>query len=312
MTLNNERNKAMKQLLDLQLTILLLMLAGLVLKKCKIIGETGQKNITDLVIYLVLPCNIIISFMIEFNRSILISFANVLMISIGVQILCTILGRIIYNHFEPAQKKCVQYGTICSNAGFMGNPIAEGVFGTIALSYASIFLIPQRIVMWSAGVSYFTESPNKKALVKKVITHPCIVACFIGLILMITQIPLPSFLVTSIKSLSNCCTALSMMVIGMILADVNIKSMINGKVLYYTIFRLILIPIMVYIPSKLLGAEELAMNVSVLLTAMPAGATTSILAAKYEGDSIFATKCVVFSTLASLFTTPIWSFILTK
>jgi predicted permease len=302
----------MHQLLDLQLTMLVLMLAGLVLKKSKIIGDIGQKNITDLVIYLVLPCNIIKSFMIEFNKSILVSFATVLVISIVVQMLCTLLGRVLYNRFDLAQKKCLQYGTICSNAGFLGNPIAQGVFGSIGLSYASIFLIPQRIVMWSAGVSYFTESPNKKTLFKKVATHPCIVACYIGLFLMFTQLTLPGFLNSSIDNISNSCTALSMMVIGMILADVHIKNMFDLKVLYFTIIRLVIIPILVYIPGKLIGVESLALSVSVLLTAMPAGATTSILAAKYDGDSIFATKCVVFSTLASLISTPIWSFILTR
>ena len=37
---------------------------------------------------------------------------------------------------------------------------------------------------------------------------------------------------------------------------------------------------------------------------------TSILASKYDGDAEFATSLVVFSTLASLISTPIWSYIL--
>jgi len=304
------RMKTMQQLIDLQLTMLVLMLAGVVLKKINIMGETGQANLTSLVICLVLPANIVKSFMMEFNRAILVSFAMVLIISIAVQILCAILGRVLYNRFSPELKKCLRYGTICSNAGFLGNPIAEGVFGSIGLSYASIFLIPQRIVMWSAGVSLFTESPDKKSLVKKVATHPCIVACYIGLFLMVTQLQLPGFLVASITSLSNCCTALSMMVIGMILADVKPQEMLDRKVLYFSLFRLVLIPLMIYIPFQFTDIESLAINVSVLLTAMPAGATTSILAAKYNGDAIFATKMVVFSTLASLISTPVWSFLL--
>jgi len=101
-----------------------------------------------------------------------------------------------------------------------------------------------------------------------------------------------------------------MMVIGMILADVKPQEMLDGKVLYFTMFRLVLIPLMIYIPFQFTNIEPLAINVSVLLTAMPAGATTSILAAKYNGDAIFATKMVVFSTLASLVSTPVWSFLL--
>jgi predicted permease len=43
---------------------------------------------------------------------------------------------------------------------------------------------------------------------------------------------------------------------------------------------------------------------------MPAGATTAILASKYDGDAIFATKCVVFSTVMSLASTFVWSIVL--
>ncbi len=300
----------MQQMINLQLTMFIMIAAGVILKKKSIIGEEGQKNLTDLVIYLILPCNIIRSFMVEFSYSILYTFASVFIISILLQIVCYILGHVLYNKFDTPQKKCLQYATICSNAGFLGNPVAEGVFGTIGLTLASIYLIPQRIVMWSGGISVFTETPNKKTLVKKVLTHPCIIACMIGLILMLTQLPLPGFLVSSIQTLSNCNTALSMMVIGLILADVDFKKMLDLKIYYYSFIRLIIIPLLVYIPCKFLSLDALVTGVCVLLAAMPAGATTSILAAKYNGDAQFATTCVISSTLISLITIPIWSMIL--
>jgi hypothetical protein len=300
----------MQSLIDLQLTMFVMITAGMLIKKIKLVGAEGQKNLTDLVIYLILPSNIIKSFMVEFSYDIMFTFAGVLIISVLIQIVCTILGHLLFNKMEPSQKKCLQYATICSNAGFLGNPVAEGVFGTIGLTLASIYLIPQRVVMWSAGISVFTESPNKKTLFKKVITHPCIIACMIGIVLMISQIQLPSFLTSSIQTLSSCNTALSMMVIGMILTEVEFKTILDRKLLYFTGIRLILIPLIVYIPCVLLKVDPLVTGVSVILAAMPAGATTSILASKYNGDAIFATKCVVFTTLASLITTPIWSFIL--
>ena len=47
-----------------------------------------------------------------------------------------------------------------------------------------------------------------------------------------------------------------------------------------------------------------------LLTAMPAGATTSILAEKYGRDSEYATKLVIVSTLLSIPSMFVWSLIL--
>lgn len=301
----------MEQLINLQLTMFVMMAIGFVCRKLNIVGKEGQKNITDLVIDVVLPCNIIKSFMIEFSWDIMRTFGVVLLISVLIQLVCTASGHFLYNMAPTPQKKCMQYATICSNAGFLGNPVAEGLFGASGLSLASIYLIPQRIVMWSAGVSIFTESPDMKTLFKKVITHPCIVACIIGILLMLTQLPLPGFVVTSITTVSNCNTALSMIVIGMILAQVDIRRMVNGKILYYTIIRLAVFPLLTYIPCRLLGVDALITGVCVILAAMPAGATTSILASKYDGDAEFATSLVVFSTLASLISTPIWSYILT-
>lgn len=300
----------MKELLNLQLTMFAMMFVGLILRKMNIITIEGKKCITDLVINVILPANIIKSFMIEFNREIFWNFFSILMISIGVQILCTFLSRILYRKESSDRRKVLQYGIVCSNAGFLGNPIAEGVFGSMGLSLASVYLIPMRIVMWSAGVSYFTESPDKKTLVKKVMTHPCIVAVFIGIFLMLSQITLPGFLTSSIVSLSNCNTAMSMIVIGTILSEVDFKTMIDKTVLSYSFLRLCILPLIVFVVTMFLPVDSLVRGVATLLTAMPAGATTAILAAKYDGDAIFATKCVVFSTVLSLATTFVWSIVL--
>lgn len=299
-----------KELVDLQLTMFIMMLIGLVLKKLDIISEGGKESLTNLVIYVLLPCNIIKSFMITFNRSILISFATMLIISVLIQIVCFVLGKILYVKHKPEQRKVLQYATVCSNAGFLGNPIAENVFGMMGLAFASIFLIPQRIVMWSAGIATFTESPDRKTLVKKVLTHPCIIAVFIGLLFMFAQVNLPDFLDTSIKSLSSCTTAISMIVIGTILADVDFKTMMSKTIVHFTILRLVILPILVWGGCIIFRIDQLVTGVAVLLTAMPAGTTTGILAAKYDGDYLFATKCIIFSTLASIISTPIWSLIL--
>ena len=88
---------------------------------------------------------------------------------------------------EPEGRyKCLQYGTICSNAGFLGNPIAEGIYGTEGLVLASVYLIPQRIMMWSSGLAVFSGTSDKMKTLKKVVTHPCILACVLGIILMVT------------------------------------------------------------------------------------------------------------------------------
>lgn len=309
-SIQKERCLKVKELINLQLMIFSLIVIGLILKKTGIIGTTGQKNITDLVVDLILPCNIIKSFMVEFSMDIARNFAGILLISILIQVVSVILGKILFARTPEGRQKCLKYGTICSNAGFMGNPIAEGVFGSMGLTLASIYLIPQRIMMWSEGISIFTEAPSKKELTKKVLTHPCIIACGVGIVLMLTGWRPPVFASEVITSISNCNTAMSMMVIGMILADADPRTLVDKDIIFYTVLRLAVMPFLVWLPCQLLGVDSLVKGVSVLLAAMPAGATTSILASKYDGDAEFAVKLVVFSTAASLISTPVWSMLL--
>ena len=246
----------------------------------------------------------------DFSTDIAADFANIFVVSLLIQACCVILGHLLFKNTTEGRRKCLRYGTICSNAGFMGNPLAEGVFGSMGLTLASVYLIPQRVMMWSEGITVFTEAPGKKALLKKVLTHPCILACMIGLFLMLTGLRPPVFANDVISAVGNCNTAISMMVIGMILADADPRTLLDKDILFYTVLRLVIIPFIVWVPCRLLHMDSLVMGVSVLLAAMPAGATTTILAAQYNGDSEFAVKLVVFSTAASLITTPLWSMVL--
>lgn len=303
-------NRKMSDVLILQITMLILIIVGAVIKRIGIISETGQKNINDLVIYLVLPCNIVKSFMIDCDSEVFRQFALVLLISIGVQIVSVVIGKLLYSRKELGHRMSLQYGVICSNAGFLGNPVAEGVFGSIGLAMASVYLIPMRIMMWSSGIAIYTQSTDWKGTVKKVVTHPCIIACVLGLLLMVSQWQPPEVILKPITTIGSCNTALSMMVIGMILEEADLRTLFDWEVCAYSFLRLIVMPAVLYGLCLLLHVPVLVTGVCVLLTAMPAGATTSILASKYHADELFATKLVVTSTVLSMVTIPIWNMIL--
>ena len=207
----------MKELLSLQFTIFVLLAAGVLVKKLHIVGREGQKNITDLVIYEVLPCNIITSFLNGMGRDALRDCIAILLISLGIQIFGVVYGKLLYRRQPEDRRKNLTYAIICSNAGFLGNPIAEGVFGSVGLMYASVYLIPQRIMMWSEGLAIFSGNKDPKGTLKKVLTHPCVLACALGIVLMLTGASLPAVILTPVQTIARCNTALSMMIIGMIL-----------------------------------------------------------------------------------------------
>lgn len=311
----------------LQCMMFLLAAFGAILKRKGILKEESRGIITDLVMYGLLPCNIINSFRMEFDLEILKRFALVLGMSMAVQIISYGLSRVLYNHKPDAVKRVLQYCTIVSNSGFLGLPIVEGVFGAEGMMYASVYIIPMRVMMWSAGIACFTTSPDMKSVVKKISVHPCIVAVYIGLGLMFLQVPLGTvygeFLQTdeslrvviqtlvlaldkAVKSLGGCTTAITMILIGTMLADMKLKDMVDLDALLISAVRLGLLPGMLLAGCRIFGLDPLLAGICVLITGMPAGSTSAILAAKYGCDYMFATKCVVVSTLLSMLTIPLW------
>lgn len=291
-------------LIDLQIEIFILIVIGYILRKTNIIAKENRKSLTDLVIYIILPANIIYSFMIKMDGNIIKSGLTILIVSIVIQLACQVCGKYFFIKTAPQQQSVLQYGTICSNAGFMGSPLIQGLYGLDGLLYASIYLIPQRIVMWSGGVACFTSAKGRE-VVRKVLTHPCIIAVFIGLIIMVGQIQLPNYLNVSIKTLSSCTMSLSMIVIGGILAEIRLREVISKLTIYYCFIRLILIPLLVLLGCAIFDLPGLVTAVATVLAGMPAGSTTAILAEKYSGDSKLAVEIVFLSTALSLITIPL-------
>lgn len=292
---------------NMQGMLFLLMIIGAVLTWKRIITADGQKLLTDLVMDVTLPASIIKSFQMELSRELLESCLEIFLVAIAIQVGTFLLSALLYRGIsDEKHRKVLQYATICSNAGVLGNPIAEGIFGSMGLPYASIYLIPQRTFMWSAGLTYFTRCPSKKELARKVLTHPCIIAVAFGMVLLITGTTLPGFLGSTVNSIAGANTAVSMMLIGSFLVGVNVKSMFQKTFYYYSFVRLFLIPFLVFVPCRLLGLDSMVTGVSTILAAMPAASSTAILAAKYECDEVFASKCVVFTTVLSMVTIPVW------
>ena len=289
----------------------LMMLIGAYLKKRGIIDANGKKCLTDLCVNVVIPCNIFKSCLIEFNMGIFRSCALLLVSAIVMQLICLTLNRFIFNRSAPQQKKDLQYCTSVPMSGFLGNPIAAGIYDQLGVLYTSIFLIPMRVVMWSVGTTYFVADAemDRKQVLKNVMTHPCLVSIYLGVFCMVTQIPLPSVVTETVRYIGNCNSALTMFIVGTILADVKLTTIFNRDTLVFSVFRLMLLPAVALGVGSVLGLDEVSLGISVLMTGMPAGATAAIFAARYDSDAPFATKCVVMTTLVSMLTLPVWCYL---
>lgn len=161
--------------------------------------------------------------------------------------------------------------------------------------------------MWSIGMTYFTQAPDAKTLIRKVSTHPCILSVVAGLLIMVLQIPLPGFISLTIKNIAGGNTFLAMALVGTILAEVPASDAPGKRYdllqLYTSLF---------YSISGLAGGVTLHRLticyrcLSCFVQVACCQCAPAVLAAKYGKDEVFATKCVVLSTLLSMITVPVW------
>lgn len=298
-------------LFSLQGTLFAMMLIGAWLKKRGMIDEAGKRCLTDLCLNLIIPCNIFKSFLIDFSLDLLQTCSLLLLLAILMELICLLCNQWLFNGYQPQRKKVLQYCTIVPMSGFLGNPIAEGIYGDMGILYASIFLVPMRVVMWSVGTSYFVadEKVDRKKVIKNILTHPCLLSIYLGLLVMMTQLPVPAVIAQTAQYIGACNSAVSMLIVGTILADVKLSSIINRDTLLFSLFRLGALPAAALGIGYLLGLDSLSLGVGVLMTGMPAGATAAIFAARYHSDAVFATQCVVMTTLVSMVTLPVWSYL---
>ena len=105
---------------------------------------------------------------------------------------------------------------------------------------------------------------------------------------------------------------MTMIIVGSILSEVELKSVFDPACFTYSLLRLVLIPAAMYGILTALSVQPEVRGAMVLVTAMPAATVCAMLAQKYGKDAAFAAKVLFVSTVLSMITLPLWSFILTR
>ena len=131
------------------------------------------------------------------------------------------------------------------------------------------------------------------------------VACAIGLALYISQIPIPSFLKTTMNHLGSLCTPLSLLVTGSLLAAMPLKNVFcNPKLYAFCGIKLVVLPLIAALILHFCGVSALIaeMDLTVFLAIMiglPPAAMTSLFANMYDVKPSYAAQLVSLGTMLS-------------
>lgn len=291
------------QMLSIQMLLFVYMAIGYGLRKGKILKAEARDAFTEFVILVTLPCMIFESFQITLTVETLQKGLLSLFVASSVEVLSLIISNVAFRFCKKDEIPIMRYGTLVSNSGFAGLPVIENGYGLDGLFYASLYIIPTRILMWSAGISLFTTAPRWERI-KRVLFNPGIIAVELGLLRMLFEPDLPLVAVSAIHALGECTTPLAMIIVGMILAEIPLKNFLSSKALLLSAIRQLFMPLVLLLSLHGLHIDPLLTAVATILTGMPIGSTTAILAVKYGANAEFASACVFTSTVTSLVTVP--------
>jgi predicted permease len=285
--------------------LFLIMIVGFFARKKNIINSQVNKGFTEFLLNITLPFLIITSFNFDFSMEMLQKSGVVLVYTVCIFVIAYLIGRVLYAKYPKDIKSVLMFSAMFSNCGFMGFPIVESVYGKEGVFYAAIFNMPFNILIWTVGISLFIGKKDLSTI-KKALLNPGTIAVYIGVFIFLFSIKIPGPIYKTLEMVGGMTSPLSMIVIGAMLGEMNIKEVFSSLSAYYSTFvRLILVPLVVFVILKLLGASGMILGVLVLISAMPVAANTAIMSEKYEANSAFASKCIFISTVLSTFTIPL-------
>jgi len=304
------------------LSLLLMAVPGYLLVKAKMLNKSAESVLSAIVLYGAQPVLMFTSFQKTYQPEIAVNMLVVAGVALVVHlVMIGILSVVIKNKNNESKLNCVKFASIFSNCGYMGLPFLKMLFGETnseILIYGAVVIAVFSLLTWSLGI-FIVTGDKKQMSVKKAFFNPTCVAIYIGaLMFFLVQKPLTvlamntpvqeltSKLMTSVNIIGDLVTPLSMLLIGVKLANIKLKELFLNKWAYLScFFKLIVMSVVTMLLSAFLPVSETVKYGLVFLLSMPSATATVLFAVQFGGDGETATASVLLSTVLSIITIPL-------
>jgi len=286
-----------------------MILVGVYSSKKKIITPEINKKLVEILIQIALPFMIVSSFIHTYDTTIKANVTKTFYYSIVAYIIMITVSYLLLLPIKNDKKTILHFANVFVNTGYVGFPILNSIYGPEGVIYGSIFNMFFVILLWTYGLILFRDNFEKRELkkeLKKILLNPSIIAVALGILIMIFNIKLPRPLLSSVEAIGSITGPLSMIIVGVILSNIKIKSYLKDWTIYYGMtVKLIIIPIIMYLVFLLTVGSSIVINTIIIMSAMPASTMTSILAESFDKEKEYAAVVVSLTTLTSLVTVTI-------
>lgn len=283
------------------LIMAVLMSLGFILRKLGYFDDEVTSGLSRFLLRIIIPLTIIESFIQEFNLELLKMMAIIAFVTIIFTFIIILVCEYVFkteNHIE-------KFASVFSNRGFIGIPIIRSLFGTAAISYLTPIIFVGHLFMWTYGINLLSEEKQKLSL-STVFLNPNAKGVWIGLALFILPITLPAFLNSTITSLTAINTPLAMIVLGVYLANENLREIFTNKMGYFVAFvRLVLIPTLSIIFMYFMPFDILIKQIFVIAMSVPSAANTAMFSEILGQNPSYGAQLVSLNTILSALSLPV-------
>ena len=279
-----------------------IMLMGYAVVKAGLMKSSESKSISVVMVYLVIPCVIIDAFQVDYTadvkKGLLLACVAAVLVHVLFLILTTILKQAL--QLDTIERATVIY----SNAGILVIPLVQDLLGQEYVIYSSAYIAVQLILIWTHCKNMLCEEDRLEW--KKVFLNVNIISIIVGVILFVCKIQLPSGMQDVLDMMNNMIGPIGMLLAGMVIADVPLKTVFTKKRNYVsTVLRLVIYPIFILILMKMINtfagvndSKQILLTVYIA-SITPACATVTSMAQLYDKDAAYASSLYVLTTLLS-------------
>lgn len=296
-------------LLQAECKILLLFGLGMLLKKLQLTNAEADQFLSDLLMNVLMPMNIFVSFYQSMSVEELSSCGWLVPAGALVVAVVMLCARLIPASVPLARRRIAEYCMLISNGSMVGIPLVESMYGPTGVFYANMFMVSTRILSNISGQYYFDTSSHGNGVkqgLKNFVRNPLNISMALGFLFNLLKVPVAVPVMGTCSSLAACMSPMAMILVGSTLLDtfrtVSLSQIFSGQVLGVSLFRLLASPYITLAACRLLGVQGVQCAAAVLINAAPVVNTATIYCQKYHGDMGFTNACVFVSTMLSFVT----------
>lgn len=299
-------------LLQQMLVLFIYMMLGFFLARKGVLDERAGKTFSWMVVNVANPALIILP---TINKETTLSpeqIGEALKLAVIMYVVLIVIAKVITMFMRTSmEKNLYQMMMIFNNIAFMGFPIVAAAYGPDALLYSALFTLPFCMLIYTYGIVLITANGEKQEKLKlRSIFNIGVIAVIFALAMLFIKPDMPEFVITATKGVSNLTGPLSMMVIGISLAGMKLKDVFCDKTLWlFSFVKLLVIPIIGTLIVIQLLDNDLLCHVCMVMLGTPVASMVVMLAQTYDADSELMSRGVALTTILSVITIPMVSFI---